>query len=125
MDGIGWNKAIEADNEKMKEVQEKEQEIRPIVEPTDIQDFALANFNKIYQDGKFVILSVPSQLTPPSSSGDNAMILPGTEGVSTDPNNPSVMVTLPYTNKFYNKIDDSDFAKVSKDKEKPSARYIQ
>ena len=66
----------------------------------------------------FVVLSVPSQLTPPSSSGENAIILSGTEGVSTDPNNPSVMVTLPYTNKFYNKIDDSDFAKVSKDKEK-------
>ena len=85
MNGVRLEQATQADIEKMKEAQEKEGEMRPIIEPTDIQDFALANFNKIYQDGKFVILAVPSQLTPPSFSGDNAMILPGTGGVPTDP----------------------------------------
>ena len=117
VNGSRLKQATQADIEKMKDVLENEREVRPIVEPTDIQDFALANFNKIYQDGKFVVLAVPSQLTPPSFSGDNAMILPGTGGVPTDPDSPSIMVTVPYTNKFYNKIDDSDFAKVSRDKE--------
>ena len=37
--------------------------------------------------------------------------------MSTDLDSPSVMVTLPYTSEFYNRIDYSDFAKVSRDKE--------
>ena len=113
----GLGQTIETSDKKVNELHEKEQGVKPVAEPTDIQKFALVNFKKIYQDGKFVILSVPGNLTPPSSLGDNAMILSGTEGMSTDPNNPSVMVTLPYTSKFYNRIGDSEFAKVSKDKE--------
>jgi hypothetical protein len=99
------------------EAGKKGQEMKPILEATDIFDFALANFQKIYQDENFTILSVPGNLTPPSSTGGAAaMIHAWAEDVSTISNNTNVKITLPYTSEFFSKIADSEFTRVSKDK---------
>jgi hypothetical protein len=100
----------------LKEVSD-EQGMKQTGKSNDIFDFALANFQKIYQDNNFTILSVPGSLTPPSSTGDTAIIHPWTEDESTISDIKSAKITLPYRGEFFNKIDDSEFVKVSEDRE--------
>jgi hypothetical protein len=69
--------------------------------------FALQNFEKSYENNKYIVLSVPS-MPPPSPKGDVAVIYPRNTLLS------SVMdkKTLDYNNQAFEKISRSEFAKV-------------
>ena len=95
----------------------KGHEIKQIGKATDNLNFALANFQKVYQDNNFTILSVPSGLAPPYFAGDTAMIHSwADDDVSTISDNKNVKITLPYRGEFFSKITDSEFTKFSEDK---------
>jgi hypothetical protein len=69
--------------------------------------FALQNFEKSYENNKYIVLSVPS-MAPPSPKGDVAVIYPRNTLLS------SVMdkKTLDYNNQAFEKVSRSEFAKV-------------
>jgi hypothetical protein len=89
--------------------------------PSNVLQFALKNFQKIYHDKNYILLAVPSTLTPTSSAADVALVYQkGNEAYSgsspdNNTNGESSRKILLYSNESFDKIDRFKFIKVDKD----------
>jgi hypothetical protein len=93
---------------------------------SDVAKFAMRNFKKVYQDNNYTILGVPRYLNSPSSTGDIAIMHPSTQenlllqpADSTDENHNNTnnnKITLPYESQVFDKISNSDYVEIAKNK---------
>ena len=96
--------------------------MKSVHQSQDVVRFALANFQKIYQDNSSAILVVPKHIKPPSPKGDVAIISQATPedpfllSAISNSQNRNTKVILPYDNQFFNKISKSHFIKIMENK---------
>jgi hypothetical protein len=99
--------------------------------PSNVLQFTLKNFQRMYQDKNYILLAVPSSTLPPTSSAADVALVyqkrseaysasspsnDTTDRNSNNNNSSSRSKTLLYNNESFDKIDSSKFIKVDKDK---------